>query len=61
MMRGALAHATWLVDAREDSQKATAQDVVGYYNQSRVGLCLSRKEGRDVCQPRVSPLRRCPW
>jgi glycosyltransferase involved in cell wall biosynthesis len=44
-VQSALAHATWLVDARKDSQKASATDVARHYNQTRVGLCLSRAEG----------------
>jgi glycosyltransferase involved in cell wall biosynthesis len=44
-IRAALAHAAWVVDAFQDGQKATAADVARYYNQSRVGLCLSAKEG----------------
>jgi glycosyltransferase involved in cell wall biosynthesis len=40
-----LAHATWLVDAHKDSEKALPTEVAAYCNQSRVGLCLSDKEG----------------
>jgi len=44
-VRRALAHATWLVDARKDAQKASSADVARHLNQSRVGLCLSQMEG----------------
>jgi glycosyltransferase involved in cell wall biosynthesis len=44
-VQAALAHAVWLVDAHKDSQKASAADVARYYNQTRVGLCLSESEG----------------
>jgi glycosyltransferase involved in cell wall biosynthesis len=44
-IRPALAHATWLVDASKDSEKASQAEVAHYANQARVGLCLSALEG----------------
>jgi glycosyltransferase involved in cell wall biosynthesis len=44
-VRIALAHGTWLVDAQKDDEKASAAQVAAYYNQARVGLCLSEAEG----------------
>ena len=44
-VRAALAHAAWLVDAHRDINKGSASDVARFDNQSRVGLCLSAKEG----------------
>ena len=44
-VQNALAHATWLVDARNDAEKATAAQICRYCNESRVGLCLSDVEG----------------
>ena len=43
--QSALAHATWLVNAHKDSEKASQADVARFANQSRVGLCLSAREG----------------
>jgi glycosyltransferase involved in cell wall biosynthesis len=44
-VQACLAHGTWLADAHKDSEKASAREVAGYCNESRVGLCLSAREG----------------
>ena len=44
-IREYLSHAAWVVDAHKDTEKATPAQVAAFYNQSRVGLCLSASEG----------------
>ena len=44
-VRRCLGHAVWLVDAYQDSEKASIEEIARYNNQCRVGLCLSANEG----------------
>jgi glycosyltransferase involved in cell wall biosynthesis len=44
-VRGLLAHANWLKDSRQDSEKVSVEQMVGFYNRAHVGLILSAIEG----------------
>jgi glycosyltransferase involved in cell wall biosynthesis len=44
-VREGLAHAAWLKDTSRGSKKVTVDEMVGFYNEARVGLILSEREG----------------
>jgi hypothetical protein len=44
-VRASLSHAKWVKDSYSDNDKVPVEEIVRFYHQCRVGLCLSEIEG----------------